>query len=98
MRRTRQQHQAERDHRTAGDERLLVVSQQTNSITFGDVSVSGQGYQRRHELESIAEPSNIFNRAMLRAIRKWKYKPKIVDGVAVARAGVRVRQNFELDQ
>jgi protein TonB len=45
-----------------------------------------------------AEPSSIFNSAMLRAIRKWKYKPKIVDGTAVARTGVRVRQNFELDQ
>jgi len=45
-----------------------------------------------------AEPSGIFNRAMLRAIRKWKYQPKIVDGVAVARPGVRVRQNFELEQ
>jgi protein TonB len=44
-----------------------------------------------------AEPSTIFNRAMLRAIRKWKYKPKIVDGVAVERSGVRVRQNFELE-
>jgi protein TonB len=45
-----------------------------------------------------AEPSSIFNRAMLRAIRKWKYKPKIVDGVAVERTGVRVRQNFELEE
>ncbi|RMF21156.1 MAG: energy transducer TonB, partial [Deltaproteobacteria bacterium] len=27
-----------------------------------------------------AKPSSIFNRAALRAIRKWKYKPKIVDG------------------
>jgi protein TonB len=42
-------------------------------------------------------PSSIFNRAMLRAIRKWKYKAKIVDGVAVERTGVRVRQNFELE-
>ncbi len=44
-----------------------------------------------------AYPSSIFNRAMLRAIVKWKYKPKIVDGVAVERTGVRVRQNFELE-
>jgi protein TonB len=44
-----------------------------------------------------AHPSSIFNRAMLRAIRKWKYKPKIVDGVAVERTGVRVRQNFLLE-
>jgi protein TonB len=42
-------------------------------------------------------PSSIFNRSMLRAIRKWKYKAKIVDGVAVERTGVRVRQNFELE-
>jgi len=45
-----------------------------------------------------AHPSSIFNRAMLRAIRKWKYKPKIVDGVAVERTGVRVRQNFEMEE
>jgi protein TonB len=45
-----------------------------------------------------AYPSSIFNRAMLRAIVKWKYKPKIVDGVAVERKGVRVRQNFELEE
>jgi protein TonB len=44
-----------------------------------------------------AHPSSIFNRAMLRAIRKWKYKPKIVNGVAVERKGVRVRQNFLLE-
>jgi protein TonB len=45
-----------------------------------------------------SHPSSIFNRAMLRAIRKWKYKAKIVDGVAVERTGVRVRQNFELEE
>ena len=44
-----------------------------------------------------ADPPGIFNRAMLRAIRKWKYKPKIEDGIAVERMGVRVRQNFEMD-
>lgn len=44
-----------------------------------------------------SHPSGIFNRAMLRAIRKWKYKPKIVDGVAVERPGVRVRQHFALE-
>lgn len=45
-----------------------------------------------------ADPPGIFNRAMLRAIRKWKYKPKIEDGIAVERTGVRVRQNFEMDE
>jgi len=27
-----------------------------------------------------------------------KYKPKIVDGAAVERTGVRVRENFEMEQ
>ena len=41
-------------------------------------------------------PSSIFDRAALRALRKWKYRAKIVDGVAVERTGVQVRQKFEL--
>ncbi len=45
-----------------------------------------------------SNPATIFNRAALRAIRKWKYSPKIEDGVAVERPSVRVRINFELEQ
>jgi protein TonB len=41
-------------------------------------------------------PGKIFNREALRAIRKWKYNPKIEDGTAVERYGVRVRLKFEL--
>jgi protein TonB len=41
-------------------------------------------------------PGKIFNREALRAIRKWKYNPKIEEGVAVERHGVRVRLKFEL--
>ncbi len=43
-------------------------------------------------------PSQIFNRAALRAIRKWKYNPKVEEGVAVERPGVVVRLTFELDR
>jgi protein TonB len=45
-----------------------------------------------------SEPSKIFDRAALRAIRKWKYKPKVEDGQAVERPGVRVRMPFELEK
>ena len=38
----------------------------------------------------------IFNRAALRAIERWKYEPKIVDGQPVARPGMRNRFRFEL--
>ncbi len=43
-----------------------------------------------------SEPAYIFDRAALRAVRKWKYNPKIQDGVAAARPGVQVRIRFEL--
>lgn len=43
-----------------------------------------------------ANPSFVFDRSALRAVRKWKYNPKIQNGVAVARAGVQVRLRFEL--
>jgi len=43
-------------------------------------------------------PSPIFNRDALRAIRKWKYNPKVEDGRAVERPGVIVRLDFHLDR
>lgn len=41
-------------------------------------------------------PSGIFNDAALRAIRRWKYNPKVEGGKAVERPGVVVRLNFQL--
>ena len=43
-----------------------------------------------------AHPSSIFNRAALRAIERWKYEPKVVDGQPVSRPGMRKRLRFEL--
>lgn len=45
-----------------------------------------------------SHPSSIFDRSALKAIRKWKYNPKIEDGEAVERSGVKIRLRFELDQ
>lgn len=44
-----------------------------------------------------AEPHNVFERDALRAIRKWKYKPKIEGGVAKARRAVQVKLTFSLE-
>jgi protein TonB len=44
-----------------------------------------------------SHPGRIFNREALRAIRKWKYNPKIEDGKPVERKGVKVRLRFELE-
>ena len=45
-----------------------------------------------------AKPGTVFNRSALRAIRKWKYNPKIEDGEAVERPGVKVRLTFKLNE
>jgi len=44
---------------------------------------------------TASKPTFIFDRAALRAVRKWRYNPKTQDGVPVARTGVRVRLRFE---
>jgi protein TonB len=43
-----------------------------------------------------SHPGTVFDRAALRAVRKWKYNPKVEDGHAVERPGITVRLKFEL--
>jgi protein TonB len=43
-----------------------------------------------------SKPAYVFDRAALRAVKKWRYNPKTDEGVAVARPGVQVRLRFEL--
>lgn len=44
-----------------------------------------------------AEPKRIFNRAALRAILRWKFKPRVVDGVAIKRRASQIIE-FQLEQ
>jgi protein TonB len=44
-----------------------------------------------------AEPPRIFNTSALRAILRWKFKPRIVDGKPVPRRGVQVIE-FKLEE
>lgn len=44
-----------------------------------------------------AEPKRIFNREATRALRKWKYKPKIVEGKPVKQFDMRVQLDFTLE-
>jgi len=44
-----------------------------------------------------AEPSSIFNRAAIRAVRKWKYRPKIENGEPVPQYGIQTQLTFQLD-
>lgn len=43
-----------------------------------------------------SEPPRVFDRAALRAVARWKYRPKVEDGAAVVRHGVMVVLTFEL--
>ena len=37
-----------------------------------------------------AEPGDVFDRAAIRAVRKWQFRPRIVDGHPTARSAVQV--------
>lgn len=45
-----------------------------------------------------AEPKRVFNREARRALQKWKYRPKIVDGKPEKQFGMKVQLDFKLDQ
>ena len=45
-----------------------------------------------------ADPKRIFDREAKRALRKWKYKPKIVDGKPEKQFNMKVQLDFKLDQ
>jgi protein TonB len=44
-----------------------------------------------------SHPGRVFDRAALQAIRRWKYNPKIQDGAAVERPGVKVTLEFAME-
>jgi protein TonB len=59
-----------------------------------DISVTGTV---RNPRVIAAQPPGIFDSAALAAIRKWKYKPKIENGIAVERHNIQVQLTFELE-
>lgn len=44
------------------------------------------------------EPSPVFNEAALRAVRQWRYNPKVVNGRTVRQTGMRIAIPFVRDQ
>ncbi|MGB0894653.1 MAG: TonB family protein [Parashewanella sp.] len=45
-----------------------------------------------------AKPKRIFNKAARRALKKWKYKPQIVDGKPKKKTGLKVTLDFSLNK
>ena len=46
----------------------------------------------------IQSTSSLFERAAIRAVLKFKYKPRVVDGVPVSVPGVKTRISFQLEE
>jgi len=50
------------------------------------------------EVEVInAEPKRVFDREAIRALKRWKYSPKIENGKALKQTGQKVQLDFNLD-
>lgn len=56
----------------------------------------GRTGQVKNAIVVDSQPAVIFDEAALRAVRKWKYQPKVVDGKQVERHGLLVRLTFKL--
>ncbi len=44
-----------------------------------------------------AQPKRVFDKEAKRALRKWKYKPKVVDGKPMRQVGLTVQLDFKMD-
>lgn len=44
-----------------------------------------------------AQPKRVFDREAIRAVKRWKYSPKIENGVALKQTGITVQLDFNLD-
>lgn len=44
-----------------------------------------------------AKPARLFEREAQRALKKWKYKPMLVNGEAVSQLGQRIRLDFQME-
>lgn len=44
-----------------------------------------------------ADPKRVFDKEARRALRKWKYRPKVVDGKPLRQTGLTVQLDFKMD-
>lgn len=65
--------------------------------TIVEFDVSAQGLVKSPRVIEH-QPNSMFDAASLKAIRKFKYKPEVINGIAVSKGGVMKRFTFELKQ
>ena len=57
-----------------------------------DVSPNGQTYN----IQTLFCSQRMFERSTIKAVAKWRYNPKIRDGIAVSRSGVESTMRFNI--
>ena len=78
-----------------GFERCIDANTGTELVALEfDVDPSGNVVN----VEVVESTDSCFNRYAVRAAERWKYQPKIVDGDAVPRRGVRTTIRFEIGE
>ncbi|MEM8799286.1 MAG: energy transducer TonB [Pseudomonadota bacterium] len=74
-----------------------AASRGLEGFVMMEFTVLASGAVDPESIEVIeSEPSSVFNRAAIRAVRKWKYKPKIENGKPVDQFGIRTLLTFQL--
>ncbi|MGI9345319.1 MAG: energy transducer TonB [Gammaproteobacteria bacterium] len=74
-----------------------AVSRGIEGWVMLEFTINGDG--RTKDISVIRrEPSSIFDGAAIKAISKWRYRPRIIDGEPQEVEGVQVRLTFELEK
>ena len=74
-----------------------AISRQLEGWVQVQFSVTAVG-SVRDAIVVASEPGTTFDEAALKAIARWRYNPRVVDGEAVERVGLQTVIRFELEQ
>ena len=74
----------------------FTVNEQGAVVDPFVVSNCGWIKNARNDGECFDNPNGVFDSAAVKAAMKFKYKPKVIDGVPVETAGVQNKITFEL--
>ena len=67
-------------------------------VSYSDPAVARIGLGSVRDPQVIdSKPPRVFDREAIRAILRWKFKPRVIDGTAVSRRAVQTI-DFNLDQ
>jgi periplasmic protein TonB len=74
-----------------------AVKQGAEGFVVLSFTIDAQG--RPTDIEILdAKPRRLFEREAIRALRKWKYQAKVIDGKAISQQGQTVRLEFKLNK